>query len=94
MTDWRVVAELAVLVPLAIAIIKPLLKLNTVLTKLDSTVANLQTQIEEQRAAAKEAHRAINAHIDEVERRTEKNSKQIQNHEFRIGQLEKNGGAA
>lgn len=93
MSDWRTVAELAVLVPLAIAMIKPLIKLNTVLTKLDSTVANLQEQLTEQRAAAKEAHAQLNRQIDSVERKTDSNTNKLMEHEFRIDKLERNGGA-
>lgn len=92
MSEWRTVAELVVLVPLLIALIKPLIQLNTVLTKLDSTVANLQAQLTEQRKSAKEAHAKLDRRIDTVETKTRENTEAILLHERRIDQLERGGG--
>ncbi|MEA5051768.1 MAG: hypothetical protein VB021_09920 [Oscillospiraceae bacterium] len=75
MSQWETVGVITVLVGLFGAVIPPVVRLNNALTALQVTLAQLRELLCEEKSSNAEAHKRIWRHIDD--------------HEKRIGQLEK-----
>jgi predicted nucleic acid-binding Zn-ribbon protein len=81
MTEWTVVTVIAVLAGLLGAIIKPIIRLNTTLTKLTESVNALEKNIAAMNDKNGEAHEKLWRKSDEHEQR-------LSRHETRLGILE------
>ena len=81
MTEWNVVLILGTLVSLGVALVKPIVSLNTSITKLTMAVDRLQMDLSEQTAHNAESHRRIWDHNETQDDR-------LEDHEHRIVQLE------
>lgn len=81
MTEWGVVGVLVVLVGLGAAILKPLISLNSSITKLTVAVENLQKDMEGMTSKSAETHRRIWEHNEEQDRK-------LEDHEIRIQKVE------
>lgn len=81
MTEWGVFLVITALVTFAIAIIAPIVRLNTTITKLTVTVESLSEKVKELTDDNKEAHKRLWAKMDDHEDRLDK-------HEIAIQKLE------
>ena len=82
MTEWEVVGVLVVLVGLVAAIVGPIIKLNTTITKLAAVVESVQRDIGDITDRNSKSHARIFEKLDEEDLK-------LQNHETRITVLEK-----
>lgn len=81
MTEWGVVGVIVVLVGLIASILKPLINLNSSITKLTVAVENLQKDVEGMTAKSSEAHRRLWDHNEEQDHK-------LEDHEIRIQKVE------
>lgn len=89
MTEWTVVTVIIVLVGLVATLVKPMLSLNTSMTKLTISNERLSEDLKGLTDKNSEAHARIWQHEDEQDKRLNDHDKQFDSHESRIGALEK-----
>jgi len=82
MTEWTVVTVIVVLVGLVAAIVKPLINLNTVITRLSTVVDTLEKNVSGLTEKNSEAHGKLWGKLEEQDDK-------IGNHETRIQIIEK-----
>ena len=85
MTDWAALSVIAALAGVAISLVTPILKLNTVITKLSATVEGLARNLETLTGDNSRSHARLHGRIDEVEDAAER-------HEVRLSVLEQRQG--
>lgn len=78
-----VIGALAIIVPIAAAIVKPIVRLTEAITKLTVAFTNMDSRIERNEKNAHESHKALWDHSDEQD-------KILTDHEKRIFHLEHN----
>ncbi len=86
--EWGVVGVIAALVGLAVAIIKPIVQLNTNIVRLTDAVDGLKkahTKIEEANA---EEHKKLHERINHRKKENEELDERVTDHENRISILE------
>ena len=66
MTDWAALSVIAALVGAAISIVTPILRLNTVITKLSATVDSLAKNLETLTSENTRSHARLHGRIDEL----------------------------
>lgn len=88
MTEWEVLGIVVGLPSFAAALVAPMLKLNTSITKLTVTMEAIINDTREQREKSREAHKNLWAGIEEVEKHAADNKEKIGEHEHRIKRLE------
>lgn len=81
MTAWDVVQVIVVLVGLLGTVLAPILKLNSSIAKLNTTLSNVEERLKEQEDHSRKAHERIWEKNDEQD-------KILANHEGRITRLE------
>lgn len=81
MTEWQVVGVIIALVGLVGAIVAPLLRLNSAITKLTLTVDRLVKDMDEQHRRSHDAHAKLWNHQNEQDEK-------LVDHEIRITKLE------
>ena len=67
MTDWAALSVIAAPVGAAISIVTPILRLNTVITKLSATVDSLAKNLETLTSENTRSHARLHGRIDELE---------------------------
>nr|DAG37725.1 MAG TPA: protein of unknown function (DUF948) [Caudoviricetes sp.] len=81
MTEWQVVGVIIALVGLVGAIVAPLIRLNSTITKLTLMVDQLVKDMDEQHRRSHDAHTKLWDHQNEQDEK-------LVNHEIRITKLE------
>ena len=81
MTEWQVVGGIIALVGLVGAIVAPLIRLNSTITKLTLMVDQLVKDMDEQHRRSHDAHTKLWDHQNEQDEK-------LVNHEIRITKLE------
>lgn len=81
MTEWGVFLVITALLSFVVAVVAPVLKLNTTITKLNSTMERLREKLDDLTVDNKAAHRRMWEKIDGHEER-------IDNHEVRMKLIE------
>ena len=81
MTEWQVVGVIIALVGLEGAIVAPLIRLNSTITKMTLTVDHLVKDMDEQHRRSHDAHTKLWDHQNEQDEK-------LVNHEIRITKLE------
>ena len=81
MTEWQVVGVIIALVGRVGAIVAPLIRLNSTITKLTLTVDHLVKDMDEQHRRSHDAHTKLWDHQNEQDEK-------LVNHEIRITKLE------
>ena len=82
MTEWGVVGVIVALVGLVTGLVKPMISLTQSITKLTVVVEGMCTELEEQKQHTRKSHQRIWAYNEEQDKR-------LNDHERRIGTLEK-----
>lgn len=82
MTDWAALSVIAALVGAAISLVTPILRLNTVITKLSATVDSLAKNLETLTGDNSRSHARLHGRIDEIE-------DTVGRHEVRLTVLER-----
>ena len=85
MTDWAALSVIAALAGVARSLVTPILKLNTIITKLSATVEGLARNLETLTGDNSRSHARLHGRIDEVEDAVER-------HEVRLSVLEQRQG--
>lgn len=86
MTEWGVFVVIAALVSFAVAIVTPILKLNTNITRLTVTIENILYEQEETKIANGKSH-------DRIWKELEEHGGQLGDHETRITKIEERNKA-
>ena len=81
MNEWTVVTVLVTLVGLLAAVLRPILKLNTIVTRLDAIVSKLEKDISSLTDRNTDSHKNIWEKVN-------KHGEAIKNHETRIVVIE------
>ena len=84
MTEWTVVSVLVTLVGLGVAVIKPLINLNSVITRLTEVVKTLETKLSEVTERNTASHARIWSNLNEQ-------GEQLADHETRLTVIERTG---
>ena len=84
MTEWAVVGVIVTLIGLIAAVVKPLITLNTTLTKLSDSVATLDKNITALTTDNTASHARIWGELDE-------HDEKLNDHETRLTIMEKKG---
>ena len=87
MDQWMVVTALAVLVGLGAAIVTPIIKLNTTITRLTEVVKTTQKTLDKLTEDNSESHRRLWGHNDEQDKLLAEMEKRISAIEFKEGKL-------
>ncbi len=87
MDQWMVVTALAVLVSLGAAIVTPIIKLNTTITRLMTVVDAIQKALDKLSEDNSESHRRLWGHNDEQDKLLAEMEKRISAIEFKEGKL-------
>ena len=85
MDQWMVVTALAVLVALGAAIVTPIIKLNTTITRLMTVVDTIQSTLKKLSEDNSESHKRIWNHNDEQDRLIAELEKRISAIEYKEG---------
>lgn len=89
MTEWQVFGVIVALFSFVVAVVTPILKLNTSITKLTVTMESMSKDLINDREKSRDAHKNIWAGIDAVEKKNTEQDLTLSNHEQRIKVLEK-----
>lgn len=89
MTEWQVFGVIVALLGFVVAVVTPILKLNTSITKLTVTMESMSKDLINDREKSRDAHKNIWAGIDAVEKKNTEQDLTLSNHEQRIKVLEK-----
>ena len=89
MTEWQVFGVIVTLFGFVVAVVTPILKLNTSITKLTVTMESMSKDLINDREKSRDAHKNIWAGIDAVEKKNTEQDLTLSNHEQRIKVLEK-----
>ena len=94
MGEWQVVGVIIALVGLVGAIVGPIIKLNTNITRLTVTMETIARQLSDQEESNHKSHERLWKKNDEQDRKLESHGKALTEHEGRISRLEekRNGG--
>ena len=84
MNEWGVVLVIISLISLITAIVAPLLKLNTAITKLNVTLTNLDNLVYESRTKQENHEKESNKKFDEYEHRLTEHTVKIKNLEREV----------
>lgn len=84
MTEWTVVSVLVTLVGLGVAVIKPLINLNSVITRLTEVVKTLETKLSEVTERNTASHARIWSNLNEQ-------GELLADHETRLTVIERTG---
>ena len=88
MTEWQVFGVIVALFSFVVAVVTPILKLNTSITKLTVTMESMSKDLINDREKSQDAHKNIWAGIDAVEKKNTEQDLTLSNHEQRIKVLE------
>lgn len=88
MTEWQVFGVIVALFSFVVAVVTPILKLNTSITKLTVTMESMSKDLINDREKSRDAHKNIWAGIDAVEKKNTEQDLTLSNHEQRIKVLE------
>lgn len=86
MTEWGVFAVIAALVGFTVAIVTPIIKLNTNITRLTVTIENILREQESAKSANGKSH-------DRIWKELEEHGGQLYDHETRITKIEERNKA-
>ena len=89
MTEWQVFGVIVALFSFVGAVVTPILKLNTSITKLTVTMESMSKDLINDREKSRDAHKNIWAGIEAVEKKNTEQDLTLSNHEQRIKVLEK-----
>lgn len=89
MTEWQVFGVIVALLGFVVAVVTPILKLNTSITKLTVTMESMSKDLINDREKSRDAHKNIWAGIEAVEKKNTEQDLTLSNHEQRIKVLEK-----
>lgn len=89
MTEWQVFGVIVALFSFVVAVVTPILKLNTSITKLTVTMESMSKDLINDREKSRDAHKNIWAGIEAVEKKNTEQDLTLSNHEQRIKVLEK-----
>ena len=89
MTEWQVFGDIVALFGFVVAVVTPILKLNTSITKLTVTMESMSKDLINDREKSRDAHKNIWAGIEAVEKKNTEQDLTLSNHEQRIKVLEK-----
>jgi hypothetical protein len=64
--NWQVLLIIAFLIGLLTSVIKPILKLNSTLTRLDTTLLSIQNDFERRERENSKEHDEFNERLDEI----------------------------
>lgn len=87
--EWQVFGVIVALFSFVVAVVTPILKLNTSITKLTVTMESMSKDLINDREKSRDAHKNIWAGIDAVEKKNTEQDLTLSNHEQRIKVLEK-----
>lgn len=87
--EWQVFGVIVALLGFVVAVVTPILKLNTSITKLTVTMESMSKDLINDREKSRDAHKNIWAGIDAVEKKNTEQDLTLSNHEQRIKVLEK-----
>lgn len=88
--EWQVFGVIVALLGFVVAVVTPILKLNTSITKLTVTMESMSKDLINDREKSRDAHKNIWAGIDAVEKKNTEQDLTLSNHEQRIKVLEGN----
>lgn len=88
MTEWSVILLIIELVGFGVMVFAPLLKLNTNITTLNTTMKNLADRFQEQKTEFKEFQEHTRETHKEFYQHFERVDNQLENHELRIRRFE------
>lgn len=86
--EWQVFGVIVALLGFVVAVVTPILKLNTSITKLTVTMESMSKDLINDREKSRDAHKNIWAGIDAVEKKNTEQDLTLSNHEQRIKVLE------
>ena len=87
--EWQVFGVIVALGGFVVAVVTPILKLNTSITKLTVTMESMSKDLINDREKSRDAHKNIWAGIEAVEKKNTEQDLTLSNHEQRIKVLEK-----
>lgn len=87
--EWQVFGVIVALFSFVVAVVTPILKLNTSITKLTVTMESMSKDLINDREKSRDAHKNIWAGIEAVEKKNTEQDLTLSNHEQRIKVLEK-----
>lgn len=87
--EWQVFGVIVALLGFVVAVVTPILKLNTSITKLTVTMESMSKDLINDREKSRDAHKNIWAGIEAVEKKNTEQDLTLSNHEQRIKVLEK-----
>lgn len=88
MSEWQVVSVLVTLVGLGVAIVTPIIKLNTNIVKLTDSVNALNEKYNDMDSDNETAHKQIHERINHRKDETTKLKSRVDDHEHRLDRLE------
>ena len=88
MSEWQVVSVLVTLVGLGVAIVTPIIKLNTNIVKLTDSVNSLNEKYSEMDKDNDSAHKQLHERINHRKAENDALKTRVDDHEFRLGRLE------
>ena len=87
--EWQVFGVIVALLGFVVAVVTPILKLNTSITKLTVTMESMSKDLINDREKSRDAHKNIWEGIEAVEKKNTEQDLTLSNHEQRIKVLEK-----
>ncbi|WP_050696603.1 hypothetical protein [Anaeromassilibacillus senegalensis] len=87
--EWQMVCVIIALVGLVGAIVGPIVKLNTNITKLTVTLQNVEVRMERQEESGHEARKRLWDKNEEQDKVIADHGRELSDHEGRISRLEK-----
>ena len=87
MSDWAALGVIAALAGVAISLVTPIIKRNTIITKLGATVESLTGKLETLTGDNSRSHARLHGRIDGLE-------EAVDRHEVRLALLERRGDSA
>ena len=88
--EWQVFGVIVALLGFVVAVVTPILKLNTSITKLTVTMESMSKDLINDREKSRDAHKNIWAGIEAEEKKNHEQDLMLSNHEQRIKVLEGN----
>ena len=88
MTEWQVFGVILASCNVVVAVVTPIIKLNTSITKLTVTMESMSKDMSNDREKSRDDHKNIWAGIDAVEKKNTDQDLTLSNHEQRIKVLE------
>ena len=88
MDEWQVVSVLVTLAGLGVAIVTPIIKLNTNIVKLTASVNSLNEKYKAMDEDNDDEHRQLHERINHRKAETDALKTRVDDHEFRLDRLE------